>query len=29
VLDHGNLIETGNHDELINKGGKYEALAKN
>ncbi|TFG04074.1 MAG: ABC transporter ATP-binding protein [Promethearchaeota archaeon] len=26
VLDHGNIVEEGNHDELIEKGGKYADL---
>ncbi|MFX0070906.1 MAG: ABC transporter ATP-binding protein [Candidatus Hermodarchaeota archaeon] len=26
VLDHGKIVEEGNHDELMNKGGKYAEL---
>jgi len=28
VLDHGNIIEQGNHDELMRKGGTYKSLIK-
>lgn len=28
VLDHGEVVETGKHDELVEKGGLYSAMWK-